>query len=290
MKAFFAWLGSLFSPKPQAVLSAPNTTSTPSTPPTPNSDSAPPSPVPSPVVSAPGVNPPVEGFPRLLSPTRLKCSDLSHYDPAVDWKQAVAFGESVCMSKATDGINTTDATFKEDRAASRASGLAYMAYHFFRFDYDPVQQAKFMFKTTGGVLSGELAHCLDLEWDNYGSNLQYRDSDHGAKGSQGQIDEAGAQKALSFLETIELLTNRTPFVYTAPGFFPGLAKPETVAKFARFGLWVADYRGPLPRVPKPWAMWTFWQYSSTQAVPGTGKIDASYFNGDKAALSSLLKP
>lgn len=232
-----------------------------------------------------GASPPVSP----IGTTKLKCFDVSHWEPNVDWKQAAAFGERVCISKATDGLTYVDDTFKADRAASSANGLVYMPYHFFRFNYDPAAQAEFMFKTMGPVRQGELAPCLDLEWDNNSLDFQYRDSDHGAKGTQGQINDIGAERALVFLRRIEELTGMTPFVYTAPGFFPGLAKGSTVMQFAKYPLWIANPGTTKPSIPSPWKDWTFWQYSFSGNVPGTGKIDVSWFQGDEAALQALVK-
>jgi GH25 family lysozyme M1 (1,4-beta-N-acetylmuramidase) len=157
-----------------------------------------------------------------------------------------------------------------------------MPFHFFRFAADPTVQAEHFVKTTGGVQVGELPHCLDLEWDNTpDAPKQYNDG--------GEIDEAGAQLALTFLEKLETLTGVIPVVYTASGFFPGSASPATVEKFARYLLWVAHYNVNAPRIPKPWLNYAFWQYTSSGEVPGTGKVDCSWYNGSEADLKALLK-
>ena len=261
--SFWTWLENVFggAPKPAPA-------------PVPAPVKPTPAPVPVPVV----VSPPPAPLP---SNTRLNCFDVSHYEPNVDWKQAVASGMRVCMSKWTDGGASVDPTGAADRAASKAHGLAYMPFHFFRFGPDAAAQAEHMVKTTGGVQVGELPHCMDLEWDNSSGIAKYANG--------GQLDEEGAQKALVFLEKLEALTGVIPVVYTASSFFPGTATHETARKFARYILWVCSFHLDTPKVPFPWSGWTFWQYTDKKAVPGTGAIDASYFNGGEAELAKLLK-
>lgn len=266
--SFWTWLENLFGSggKPAPTPTPPAPVAPPPKPPAP-------APVPTPA-------PPPAPLPKV---TRLNCIDLSHYDNPVTWALAVAAGIKVCMSKWTDGLTYNDPTGADDRAASHANGVAYMPYHFFRFADDPIAQANWMVKQTGGVQAGELPHCLDLEWDNSSSApTQYNDG--------GEIDENGAQLALTFLEKLEVLTGVIPDVYTAPGFFPGSATPATVAKFARYGLWVAHYDVAAPTIPSPWKSYQFWQYTDKAAVPGTsGGVDASYFNGGPDELAALLK-
>ena len=48
-----------------------------------------------------------------------------------------------------------------------------------------------------------------------------------------------------------------------------------------YGLWLASWgRSTMPPAPAPWQFVAFWQYSSTESVPGIpGEVDADYFNG-----------
>lgn len=214
--------------------------------------------------------------------TRLDCVDVSHYEPRVDWKQAFAFGIRVAMSKFTDGVKYVDQTGAADRAESQAAGMKYSPYHFFRFGDDPIEQANFFTRTLAVINPGELPPCLDLEWDNSnGPGGRYADGK--------ELDEEGAQSALKFLAQLEKSTGMVPIVYTSPGFFPGKASLETATLFGRYPLWVAHYNVSKPRVPSPWKYWTFWQYTDKKDVPGTGKVDASYFNGGMEDLVKLTR-
>jgi len=211
--------------------------------------------------------------------SHLHAMDVSHYEPNIDWKQAKAAGFSVAMSKCTDGTAYVDPTFRSDRDGAAEVGMAYMPYHFFRFEQNPVTQAGHFAQTLGAVKPGELAPCLDLEWDN--TTTTY------ANGKE--LDEEGATRALAFLHALENLVGMTPFVYTSPGFFPGKCSPTTAAQFARYPLWIAHYNVAAPRIPSPWKTFTFWQYTDKEEVPGSGKIDASWFNGGAAELARLVK-
>lgn len=203
--------------------------------------------------------------------------DVSHYEPIVDWKQAWAMGKRFAFAKATDGVGSTDAKFALHRANSKAAGFIFGGYHFLRYSgWDPIRQAEFFLKVSGGVLAGELPLTLDVEWDN--TTPKYRDG--------GQIDAAAADKALQCLEHLERATGMAPIVYTAASFFAGIPHPE---RFARFPLWIANYNVSAPMVPPPWTHWAFWQWTDHEAVPGTGKIDSNIFNGSLTDLQAMTK-
>lgn len=203
--------------------------------------------------------------------------DVSHYEPSVDWKQALASGHRFAFAKATDGEGSVDSKFATHRANAKAASLIFGGYHFFRFSgLSPVQQGDLLLKATGGVLAGELPLTIDIEWDD--TTPKY------ATGKE--MDPAAADLALACLEHVEKATGIPPMIYTAASFFQNFPDPE---RFARFPLWVANYGVLMPNIPAPFTAWKFWQYTDHELVPGTGKIDASWFNGTIDDLKALTK-
>lgn len=204
--------------------------------------------------------------------------DVARYQSAIDWKLALSMGKRFCVAKASDGLrDAADPMFAAHRAGSKAAGLVFGSYHFFRFDIDPIKQAENFIRVTGGVLPGELPLTLDVEWDNKSANTGYHDG--------GRIDEVGAQKALICLGYLEEKTGMTPIIYTSNGFFTGLKKPEA---FARFIPWIASYTSfEKIRTPKPWSKPVFWQYSDDEKISGVDAIDGDAFLGTFEELQKL---
>jgi len=55
-------------------------------------------------------------------------------------------------------------------------------------------------------------------------------------------------------------------------------------------LWLARYRKTVPPAPRPFAKWTFWQFSKTGSWPGVNvAVDLDIFSGSAAELQSLTK-
>lgn len=259
MNSFFLWLKSLFSPKPA-----------PASQPTQGTVGNPPPVVQVPVVPAPKPTaPPIH---------RLRGADLSHFEPAVDWKQYVATDHAFAIAKASDGLGSKDSSFDIHRENAHKNNVPFFGYHFFRFGgMSPIEQAKLFYNSMVGFQGGEaMCPALDYEWDNHTGNGRYADGK--------ETDAAGNNLFYIFASEVEQRFGCTPLIYTAPSFMP-----MKDSRFSRFKLWVFDYHHTTPSLPPSWQDWLFWQYTNKDPVPGTGKIDMNYFNGDLAALSLLVK-
>jgi lysozyme len=208
--------------------------------------------------------------------------DVSHYQSAIDWKLALSMGKRFCVAKASDGLSdNADSMFAKHRSASKEAGLIFGAYHFLRFDNNPITQAKTLLKITGGVLPGELPLTVDVEWDNRSKNGGYHDGGH--------LDDAGANTALTCLEYLEKETGIAPIIYTSNAFFYGFKNPE---RFSRFIPWIAHYTSSVEKVktPKPWKAPVFWQYSDNEHIKGVQAIDGDAFLGSFEDLQKLTLP
>lgn len=217
--------------------------------------------------------------------------DTSHYQRAMtplDWAELYHEGFRFMYPKAVDGASGPDDFLVRSKADAKAAGfLCFAGYCFFRFDQDPIRQAEKMVNVTNGVQTGELAHFLDVEWDNASKDKGYHDGDHG--GTRGTLDAIGEEMVYAALCRIEALTKMTPWLYTSAGFWTA----KNPARFARFPLCIANYsKGTADdkiKVPAPWTRATMRQYSGSLTVGhGTG-IDGDRFLGTFDQLKAYAK-
>lgn len=198
--------------------------------------------------------------------------DVSDFEPDVDWNAVKNSGYSFAYTKATEGTGFTAQTFGPNWGGLAGAGILRGAYHMFRFEEDPIAQAKF-FLGVVNPSAGDLPPALDLELTPpYGP------------------DQAIANIA-KFLGVVEQVTGSFCVLYLGYYFWQGALGSTT--GFSGHPLWLAQYdNGPQPTlVPSAWSTWTFWQYTDKKSVGGVnGAVDADLFNGDVASLNSLLLP
>ncbi len=195
--------------------------------------------------------------------------DISHYDGTIDWPTAHSSGIAFAFAKATESTNYVDPTFSTNWAGMLAAGVVRGAYHFFHADVDPVAQANFVVQTVGALGPNDLPIALDLETTN------------------GQSPSVIAANALTFLQTVTMLTGRTAAIYSSPSFIDMIGNP---AGLQTYTLWIANWGVSCPDVPAPWSNWTFWQHTDTGTVPGVsgmGSVDLDTFNGTLSQLMGM---
>ena len=198
--------------------------------------------------------------------------DVSHWQSDIDWAEVKRSGVKFAFIKATEfpDKRTTlfvDNKFKENVEGAKSNGIHWSAYHFFRTHIDPVIQAKVFCETVGDFSS--LPPVMDLE----------------VAGSKG---ERLNYKVRQFLEEVEKISNRKPFIYTSSGFWRSYMTCEKRehTDWARFyPLWLAHYTALWPNTPYPWIGWAFWQYFDKGTLPGIKThVDLNWFNGSEAEL------
>lgn len=202
--------------------------------------------------------------------------DHGDYDDPVDFDVLKAQGVQFVFVKTSDSSDRADAQaegwYSEDAPAAEAAGLAVGYYQYAvptsteaDLEQDAIDLATRISERVGELQPGELPVVLDLE--SAPANLS--------------ASELTAF-AVTWLETAEELTGRTPLLYTNTDF----ARNRLSAKkeLTRFPLWQADYRkgeSP-PRIPG-WPPAVFWQFSSAGQLdgkPGT-LTDLNVFMGDE---------
>ncbi len=197
--------------------------------------------------------------------------DLSHYNNPVDFTQAAASGLLGVVHKATEGLLTIDAKYTERRPLAHAAGLLWGSYHLGHSHNGAAQAAHYLAVTgnTTGVLL-----MLDLEVP---------------PGDPGM----GRVEAEAFVQAVHAATGRYPGIYGSPSYLEAIGVAESTV-LSNCWLWIADYRLVAePVVPRPWNIWTMWQYTdgtagnAPHAVAGIGPCDRDKFNGELAGLHAL---
>lgn len=201
--------------------------------------------------------------------------DVSKYQGAPNFGLVKSSGRSFVFCKATEGTSIVDGSFANDWMATRAVGLLRGAYLFFHPSEDGTAQADLFLKALNG------------DWGELPVTLDFETTDSLAVGNP-QI----ATNLEAAVKIIMGVTGRAPLIYTAPGFWNALynANPTAFKAIAAMcPLWVAHWGVSTPSLPLGWRNWTFWQYSSSVAVPGVqGPDDADYFNGTDMDLINYV--
>jgi lysozyme len=128
-------------------------------------------------------------------------------------------------------------------------GIVRSAYHFFHPATSPEQQANHFLSVAAPLSAGDVPPVLDLE-----------------ETSQTHDEWPGIQPAsrldlvLRWLTAVESALAVKPIIYTRRGWISDfLPNADSLSVYL---LWIADYSGhPVPAIPLPWTLWTFWQYA-----------------------------
>ena len=204
--------------------------------------------------------------------------DISAYQNAngpINWRELARHGIRFVVIKASEDTYYANPYYLPDaRAASRA-GLAVLAYAF----ANPGR--------AGGAATASFAvraaHyrrgpralplVVDLENDPYSVNDCYWFS-----------QRRMIAWIAGFTARARALTGKWPILYTTDDWWRECT--GSTARFRRDPLWLADYNRGRPAVPRPWARWSFWQYSEDGYLPGIGWTDLDVFQAT-GALPSL---
>lgn len=189
--------------------------------------------------------------------------DIYHGNYIEDINQVIATGVKYAYLKAWE--YTLDPSFKSRWEAMRNHGIIRGAYDFFHPAKDPIAQAMSFLATMDSYLPDDLPMALDWEV------------------TDGMTITTDCDNALKWLAYIEQKTGKTPVIYMSSAFMP------LDERFARFGLWVANYNVKCPHVPTGRAGWNFWQGASANLMPGMrGPVDTDVFNGSLDDLKAFV--
>lgn len=186
-------------------------------------------------------------------------------------------GASFAFIKATEGRDYYNPHFAGDFAASGRHHIYRGAYHFAhpggrnrsQIVAEATGEANFFIVVTGTLTGpGNLPPVLDLE-------------------DSGNLTPT--QLALwcrTWLGRVKALTGRTPILYTYGSFWRDHLRNSR--HFAAYPLWLASYGVPRPARLGGWRSYTFWQYTETGRMAGSGSlVDLSVFRGSRSQLAAL---
>lgn len=191
--------------------------------------------------------------------------DYSHNNPSIDFVKAAGHGFQFAIGKASEGLTFTDKKFKERAKACRDAGMIPGAYHFFRPEDNPKDQAHFFLShwdiTQPMIIAGDFEWVAEGEarepWDDFPAELR-------------------GEMVQTFLDEIIVNVGRKPMIYGCKAFLDQYLTAVPVGYYG--GLWLADY---LPDLPNGFENETIWQFTEKGAAMGVdGPVDL-----DKTELS-----
>jgi lysozyme len=196
----------------------------------------------------------------------------------LNWRVIHGVGRaSFVFIKATEGGGYRNPSFSSDFAAAGRYSLIRGAYQFAR---------------PGGTNNAQIVSNATAEAVQFGHTI-------GTLNGPGNLppvldlETAGglSPSQLSlwtrvWLERMTKLTGRTSVVYTNVSFWR--ASMGNTANFATYPLWLASYGVSRPAMVGGWKSYTFWQYTETGRMAGSGaNVDLSVFNGSLAQLTAM---
>ncbi|HUC59528.1 MAG TPA: GH25 family lysozyme [Streptosporangiaceae bacterium] len=213
-------------------------------------------------------------------------SSLQHAGGPINWTEVAAARYHYVFIKATEGSYYANPYYASDVAGAEAAGLIVAAYHFANPSYSSgTLQADFALDHAGAVGLGNDGDSLpliaDLEYDPYAAE------DHTNK-CYGLTPQQMVAWIGAFTSEVYRRTGQHAVIYTTSDWWDECTGSSTA--FSADPMWVADYpgsgSGTEPTLPAGWSTWAFWQYTSSETVPGiSGNTDVSMLNPDALAVA-----
>jgi lysozyme len=179
---------------------------------------------------------------------------------------------SFVICKATEGVTYTDPHFFDNWSMIKEKGLIRGAYHFYRTNDDPINQAQLFCAIISDRDSTDLPPVIDFE------NGSVVDSD-----SISSIQS----NLIIFINEIEQRMKVKPIIYTSPNC---ANKYLNNAFFSQYSLWIADYSSvDTPRIPNIWSSKPFliWQRTDDYSFDNY-TLDADLYNGSLKELRAFI--
>lgn len=198
--------------------------------------------------------------------------DTSHWTGVVDWQKAKAEGIHGAIIKFTDG-KTVSKYAEENYKGARDAGLPVGGYHW-------------LYRSANISVGGQARYYLDFLKDHpcdIRPTVDYEWTKYGGAQSNPTIDDL-----YGFVVPFEDGYGKQPMIYTAPGYWNDPKYNNSKATvWARYPLWVAQYRVQTPQPLAPWYdKYTLWQFTPNGDGVKYGSnplfsrsADLSYFNG-----------
>ena len=200
-------------------------------------------------------------------------TDVSKYQPSVDWDRAKSSGISFAFIKATEGGDRLDDKFADHWNGTKLAGIPRAAYHFYYFCRPATEQAAWFIRNVPREAAA-LPPVLDMEWNPHSPTCKLRPD-----------PETVRKEMRTFLSIVEKHYGKKPIIYTSIDFF----EDNGLASFRGYSYWLRSVAGhPTQRYGEH--PFTFWQYTGTGVVPGIkGNSDINVFNGNVGTWKKWLR-
>jgi len=207
--------------------------------------------------------------------------DVSHWQGVINWTSVKNAGFHFAFMKASESTDFVDPRFLQNVTNGTKAGVLHGFYHLARpglqggsVAADARAEAAHFVNTAGAYIRAPyLPPVLDLE--------------HGFELGRSTL----SAWTRAWLTEVKRLTGVQPMIYMSSWPAKNLFEPD----LKQYGLWLARWtlnldEPPLPDDPGIWPNWTFWQYSSTTAVPGiSGNVDGDVFKGSLTDLQAWAR-
>ena len=241
--------------------------------------------------------------PGRASAQRPMGTDVSGYQPSINWTTVKNAGVSFAWTKATEGTSYRNPYFEAQEWGATNVGIYIGAYHFARPASNPNltgansadSEAAFFWSVAGNYVRGGGAFLVPmLDWED--TNLK----------TTVMTTSQASQWVLEWCNTVSNyaraagFSNVCPVVYTGVWFSqPGSTYPGLDSTVTGLPSWIAAYPycdgsghcgTPNPQVggpssSYPWSTWNIWQYGNTNWSGG----DSDVFNGTMAQFLALFQ-
>jgi lysozyme len=195
--------------------------------------------------------------------------DLSHHNTINSLVSLKNAGVLAIIHKSTEGTTFTDDTYQARRAAAKAAGFLWGAYHFVSNEA-PERQLDFFLENTRPAADELIA-------------IDYEPSSAG-------MPDMTLDQLLELVELTGQRTGRLPVIYGGHLLREALGTTRN-ALLGRCPLWYARYAPTPIGVPPTWAAPTLWQYTDgklgndPKGVAGvSGQVDRNIYFGSTADL------
>lgn len=202
----------------------------------------------------------------------LKGIDVSKYQGNIDWRKVAKDNICFALIKASEGTLVIDPKFQDNWHGAQSAGLACEAYHFYRPNDAPKQQAQHFLSALSQVSFGKTAFPAVIDCEVM---------------SNGMTHETYVANLMTFIDALQLPV----MIYGSPGFLEPLQNHPITCGGQRPPLWVAEYTtAASPHVPAPWKDYAIWQYGQGSKVNGIqGEVDLDVIPPSSAFYAQIAR-
>ena len=224
-------------------------------------------------------------------------TDVSGYQPSINWTTVKNAGVTFAWSKATEGTGYVNPYFTAQAAGAKGVGIYIGAYHFARPSQNPNltgansadSEAAFFWSVASNYVKGGGTYMVPmLDWEDIHATNGY----NGFNGFTTTFMSAWVNQWCNTVSNYAQAAGVSlkPIVYTGTWYSnPANGYAGLNSTVTNWPSWIASYNGQNvqsggPTSTFPWPTWNVWQYADTNWSGG----DADVLNGVYTNLDALV--